>query len=345
MFLGASKISDFRKRSFVKDTGCIGCPIKCTKVNLAREGPCKGSVTEGPEYESIYALGSACSVDDPDALINADMLCDDLGLDTMSTGLTIAWAMECFEKKLIDSKGKDELKFGDYQTMLDCIRKIAYKDGDLGRLLSQGTKIASSEVGKGSAKFAMNVKGMELGGYDARVSKGQALVFSCGPRGGCHHAYGTTAWDEIAQGNLQETNGKGKFVAERARQRILFDSSPMCSFYAQVISLDLLAQLVSSTTGMEMSDEDFADIARRTATVERLFNLREGITRADDTLPERLFEDPIPQGPYEGKTITRQELEAMKDELYVTMGWDLSGVPTKETLKQLDLQAINQYLT
>lgn len=342
VFEGAPKIShpSLREKYVISDTGCVGCPIKCTKVALVQEGKYSGSLTDGPEYETLYALGSACGIDSPEAIIAADMLCDNLGLDTISTGVTIAWAMECFEKGIMDREFADgvKLSFGQEDAMIETIRRIAYKEGALGELLAEGSRKAAGRMGKGSLKYAMQSKGLELGGYDPRGSRGMAIVFACGPRGGCHHSYGIPAFLEIPQGTALQSEGKGSLVYETAILRILFDSSPLCTFYASAAPLPTLTALVASVTGIDLTVDRFKEIAQRTMIIERVFNAREGLSAKDDTLPERLLTERLPSGPNKGQIVTKEELELMKREFYEAANLDsTTGLPTASTLESLGL--------
>ncbi|MEM3387490.1 MAG: aldehyde ferredoxin oxidoreductase family protein [Nitrososphaerales archaeon] len=329
-----------RERFVVKDTGCNQCPIRCTKLTLVKDGPYAGAATDGPEYETIYAFGSACKIGDPRPIIAADMLCDDLGLDTMSTGLTIAWAMEALEKNAISKSELDglNLRFGSDEGLLNAIKKMAYRDGALGKLLSDGVREAARKVGKGSESYAMHVKGLEIGGYDPRGSKGQGLVLAAGSRGGCHHAYGVASFVEIPQGTATSAKGKGLLVKGTLRVRVMIDSSPLCAFAASRVPPPLLARLISAATGMEMQLSDLERAADRIATLERAYNAREGVRREHDTLPDRLLKEAVPDGPNKGAVLTPEELELMKTELYEAMGWDTStGIPKRSTLEALGL--------
>jgi len=332
-----------RERFVIKDTGCNQCPIRCTKVTLVKDGPYAGAVTDGPEYETIYAFGSSCKIGDPRPIIAADMLCDDLGLDTISTGLTIAWAMEAHEKGALSRSDLDglNLRFGSDEGLLIAVKKMAYRDGALGRLLSDGVREAARKVGKGSESYAMHVKGLEIGGYDPRGSKGQGLVLAAGSRGGCHHAYGVASFVEIPQGNATSAKGKGLLVKGTLRIRVIIDSAPLCAFAASRVPPPLLAKLISAATGMEMQPSDLERAADRIATLERAYNAREGVRREHDTLPERLMKEPVPDGPNKGSVVTAEELELMKTEFYESMGWDITtGVPKRSTLEALGLKDI-----
>ena len=349
VFEQAAEISypKLREKLVLKDKGCPRCPVCCTKLTLVQEGPYAGASTDGPEYETIYAFGSACGVGKPEPIVAADMMCDDFGLDTMSTGLSIAWAMENFERGIFTTKDTDglDLRFGNDEAMVQTIRRIAYKEGKLGTLLGKGVREAAEEVGRGSEKYAMHVKGLELGGYDPRGSRGQAIVLACGPRGGCHHAYGVAALVEMPSGTGLQTAGKGNLVRDLARGRILFDSAPICAFVGMRIVPPMLGQLVEAAIGIDMPTSKWLEVADRIATLERAYNAREGLTREHDTLPGRLLEDPVRSGPNKEQVVSRKELESMKNDFYQSMGWEIkTGLPSAERLRSLQLEEVAEDL-
>ena len=349
VFEHAAEISypKLREKLVLKDKGCPRCPVCCTKLTLVQEGPYAGASTDGPEYETIYAFGSACGVGKPEPIVAADMMCDDFGLDTMSTGLSIAWAMENFERGIFTAKDTDglDLRFGNDDAMIQAIRRIAYREDRLGTLLGKGVREAAEEVRRGSEEYAMHVKGLEVGGYDPRGSRGQALVLACGPRGGCHHAYGVAALVEMPSGTGLQTAGKGNLVRDLARGRILFDSAPICAFVGMRIVPPMLGQLVEAAMGIDMPTSKWLEVADRIAALERAYNAREGLTREHDTLPRRLFEDPVRSGPNKEQVVMRKELESMKSDFYQSMGWEVkTGLPSAERLRSLELEEVAEDL-
>lgn len=349
VFEQAAEISypKLREKLVLKDIGCPRCPVCCTKLTVVQEGPYAGAATDGPEYETIYAFGSACGVGKPEPIIAADMMCDNSGLDTISTGLSIAWAMESFERGILTSKDTDglDLQFGNDEAMIKAIQKIAYKDGRLGVLLGKGVRKAAEEIGQGSDRYAMHAKGLEVGGYDPRGSRGQALVLACGPRGGCHHAYGVATLAELPSGTGLQTAGKGNLVRDLARGRILFDSAPICAFVGMRVVPPMLGQLVAAATGIDLPTSRWLEVADRIAALERVYNAREGLTREHDTLPARLIEEPVRSGPNKGQVVARKELESMKDDFYRSMGWDVeTGLPSAERLRSLGLEDVAEDL-
>ena len=311
------------------------CPAICSHYVKINKGPYKGARCDGPEYETLYAFGSNCGVDKFDAIVAADQICDEFGIDTMTAGVTIGFAMECFEKGLLTLKDTDgiELRFGDDRAMIAVLKKMAAREG-FGRRLLKGTRLLSKEI-KGSEPFAMHAKGMEFGGYECRGINGQALQFAVSARGGCHHAYGLPARTETYDGTGSEIESRGRTVKAQACGRIIRDSFMACTFPGLVLTLPIIADALSAILGGPWSIEDLNQIGERIMCQERLFNMREGLTRKHDALPARLLKEPKPDGPLKGTVVP---LEALKDAYYETMGWSKkTGNPGKRALKRLDI--------
>jgi aldehyde:ferredoxin oxidoreductase len=301
------------------------CPAPCGKISLVPSGEFAGATSAGPEYETLYALGSNCGVDRFDAIIHAEQLCDELGLDTISTGGALSFAMECFERGTIGKEDTDgiELNFGQVEAMMQFIRKIAYREG-FGDLLAEGTRRASQKIGGGSESWAIQTKGLELGGFDCRGLFGQALQYALGSRGGCHHDLGIPGLAEIKTGRGKELKGKGQLLKDTLSERIAYDSAILCSFSSRILKMELLAKTLTAISGWEIKEKDLLLIAERIFTLERAFNIREGISRKEDRLPERLSLE-VP-------------LDLLLDDFYEVAGWDKnSGIPLPETLKRLEL--------
>lgn len=334
-------------RNIDKSTAPMGWPEKgracgpyCltpgTRDVEVKNGPYKGAHSD-IEWETVYAFGSTCGVDKMEAIIAAAQICDEYGIDTMSAGITIGFAMECFEKGLISQKDTDgiELRFGDDGAMVAMLKKLVNREG-FGERLAKGTRRLSEEI-RGSAAFAMHVKGLEFGGYECRGLYGQALQFAIDNRGACHHGYGLPARAEAANGTRLQVQGKGMQVKKAATTRILCDSLLFCTFPGQrLLPPELMADAVSALFGESFSVDDLNKIGERIMCQERLFNMREGITRKDDTLPARLLKEPVPDGPAKGSIVPLDEL---LDDYYRTLGWDLStGNPTDAILDQLGIE-------
>ncbi len=311
------------------------CPVPCCHYVEIKKGPYREAHCDGPEYETIYAFGSNCGVGKFDAVVAAAQICDESGLDTMSAGSTIGFAMECFEKGLIGLEDTDgiELRFGNDKAMLAMLKKIVNQEG-FGKRLAEGVKRLSEEI-KGSEAFAMQVKGMELGGYECRGLMGQALQTAIDNRGGCHHGYGIPALLEGFDGTRMQIEGKGEQVKNMATGRIIRDSIVICAFPGLIVTNTMLPDVVSSLFGEPWSVDDLNKVGMRTMCQERLFNMREGITRKDDTLPARLLNEPKPDGPTKGVVVP---LEKLTDDYYRAMGWDLStGNPGDALLDELEI--------
>jgi aldehyde:ferredoxin oxidoreductase len=313
----------------------------CREVKV-KGGPYKGAHSDF-EYETIYAFGSNCGVDRMEAIVAASQICDEFGIDTMTAGVTIGFAMECFERGLITTKETDglELRFGNDKAMIAALKKMVNREG-FGKELLKGAKRLSEEIGKGSEAFAMHAKGLELGGYECRGWNGQALQFAVSSVGGSHHAYGLPARVEIEDGTGRNIEGKGDFVRRAGTGRIILDSLITCSFLSlgppqkQIIGTKAVLEALTAVSGEPWSFQDLEQVGRRVMCQERLFNAREGLTRKDDMLPSRLLKEPKPDGPTKGEVVP---LEELKDDFYRAMGFDLStGNPPDSLLAQLGIE-------
>jgi len=310
------------------------CPSPgCREVEI-KDGPYKGARSD-VEWETVYAFGSNCGVDRMDAVIAASQICDEFGIDTMTAGVTIGFAMECFEKGLITTDDTDgiELRFGDDRAMIAALKKLAGQEG-FGTRLAQGTRDLAKEI-KGSEAFAMHAKGMEFGGYECRGLNGQALQFAIDNRGGCHHGYGLPARQEIFDGSRLDVQGKGEQVKQAAISRIVRDCLIVCTF-TPVYANPRVAEALSALFAETWTTADIQEVGTRIMCIERLFNIGEGVTRSDDTLPDRLLKEPKPDGPTKGAVVP---LEELKDDYYKAMEFDLeTGNPTAALLAKLGIE-------
>ncbi|MBA7656504.1 putative oxidoreductase YdhV [subsurface metagenome] len=326
-----------------KTVACSGCPIACEHIAKVEDGPYKDARTK-VEYESLFALGPCCGIDYMPAIIKACELCDTYGMDTMSTGVTVAWAMECYEKGIFTKKDTDglDIKFGNHEPYIKLIEKIAKREG-IGDLLAEGTKRASEKVGKGSKHFAMNVKGLECPGYDPRGLKTFALGCAVGTRGPCHNRSG--AYEADIKGwtdRFTYDKEKGKYAAERENYAATFDSFVLCKFIRGCFEdyYKEASDLYTLTTGIEMTPDELKKTGERIWNLKKAFNIREGWTRKDDTLPPRIMKDPIPEGVAKGHLIKKKDLEFLKDAYYKARGWTKDGMIPKEKLVELGLDDI-----
>ncbi|MCK5579610.1 MAG: aldehyde ferredoxin oxidoreductase family protein [Planctomycetes bacterium] len=327
-FQDASKISGetIAKKIFVKRTGCAGCFIQCGRITRTKQNE-----GEGPEFESVWALGANCGVGDLETVANAAYLCNELGMDTISTGGVLACAMELNQRKKI----KIDLKFGDGKKILKYIAKIATREG-IGNEMAEGSKRFAKKYK--SEAYAMQVKGLDLPAYDPRGSQGMGLSYATSPRGACHLKGGYMIGAEILGApkmiNRFTRTGKGSYLAEVQNQEAVIDSVIACRFATYALGAPYWARLLTAVTGITYTGEDLMTLGERIINLERLYNLREGFTCKDDTLPKRLMREKVSNGPAKGQVV---DLKPMLEEYYQFRGWDTKGVPTKEKLKELNL--------
>ena len=338
------------EKVLVSPVGCFSCPIKCGRNSEIRKGPYEGQKGEGPEYETVGTFGAMCDISDLEAITMAHYLCNDYGLDTISCGNTIAFTMECFERGILTKEDSDglEIAFGDADTMIALVHKIAKREG-IGNLLAEGTRHMAQRLGRGSERFAMNVKGLELPAYDSRGAKITGLAFATANRGGDHITAYVQAPTYLAapflvieeseiQDPLKENPEEAKVVKELEDALTVFDAAGCCKFMGLALDADEWSAIVATLTGWDFGVEEFRKTGERIYNLERAFNIREGITRADDTLPKRLLEEPLPEGPAEGQV---NNLDILLDPYYEFRGWDkATGKPTPEKLRELGLEEV-----
>jgi aldehyde:ferredoxin oxidoreductase len=343
MFEGAEKISgEYLNEHFVvKIEACSACPMRCEHIAVVPDGPYKGA-TARVEYEPTMAFGSNCGVDRLDAIIKAIELCDMYGVDAISTGMIIGFAMECYERGLINAEdtGGLELRFGNAEAMVEMVRKIAFRQ-DVGNILAEGVKRAAQAIGHGAEAFACHIKGVELTGYDIRGLKTAALGYAVSRRGADHQRHGSYGPDLDGRvDRFKADKARGKIVASDEDSYAVFDSMILCKFSRGVWSgYDEIAKVYTLVTGIQCTGAEMRQAGERINNLARLYNIREGLTRADDTLPPRIMNDPIPSGVSKGSRVTKEELDILLDGYYEARGWTLEGVPKTEKLKELGLEA------
>jgi aldehyde:ferredoxin oxidoreductase len=329
--LGAEEIADLRH---LARNSCASCSIGCEHIYKGA-----GGKKVRMEYENVFALGPLCGVSDPDAVIAASSRCDELGLDTISTGGTIAWAMECAEKGLIDAPW---LRFGDASALLRAIEEIGAREG-LGVLLANGSRAASQEIGKGSDKFAAHVKGLELPGYEPRTLQAMALGLAVNARGADHNRSG--AYEADLSGAHDRLAGGEAHVAgaiETENRAAVMDSLILCKFLRGVFEdpFPEWARLLNIVTGWDVDADELASTARRIVLAKRLFNLREGWTREEDWLPDRFLSESLELESGRTAALTPARLETMISSYYRRRGLEETGAPTSETLSELELDGL-----
>lgn len=322
----------FSRSHHVKNAHCANCTIGCEHVMSTTDGTVKGRM----EYESAFALGSLVGVMDPNSVIKASVFCDEMGMDTISAGGTIAWAMETAGAGLIDS----DLRFGNSDMVLDTLEKISNREG-IGDLLADGTRIASETVGGGSGDWAMHVKGLEMPGYEPRSLKTMALALSVSTRGACHNrssAYEADFSNRVDR--LSVDDGRGRIAMEGEDRSAVMDSLIWCKFLRKAFT-DFYAEsaeIYTNITGMNVTPEMLQEAGERINNVKKLFNIREGWTRADDTLPRRVLTEALPTGIVKGIGLGQDELDVMITSYYEARGWDEDGMIPPEKLHELGIR-------
>jgi aldehyde:ferredoxin oxidoreductase len=329
----------------VRPTGCYRCSLKCDRYSRVTEGEFAGVEVDGPEYSTAVALGTGLGIDNMAAILKGNDLANRYGMDTIDLGGVIAFAMELYQRGILSQEEADglDLEWGNYHTMLELTRRIAFREGPFADLLAHGVHVAAQEIGRGAERYAVHVKGMTPAPLDARAVKVYNFRYAVSPRGADHlriSAPGAYALDSMP---LLE-------AADRLRywERVVTvpDLMGVCKFaytyYTETPdvalhrTLDIIPDLYTAATGWTLTRDDLLQIAARVINVERAHNCRLGMTGADDTLPPRFTEDPMPAGPAKGQVY--DILEPMKEAWYTVQGWNTeTGIPTRETLEKLSL--------
>ena len=324
------------KRQIVTgNASCYACPVACGK-NTRIESPRYGTmVMEGPEFETIGLLGANCGIGDWETLGRATQICDQNGFDTMSAGVCLSLAMECFERQILTTAdtGGLELTFGNGEAAVAVLEMIASRRG-IGAILAEGVRSAAERFG--APELAIHSKGMSPGAYDPRGAKGMALTYATSSKG-AHHMFATTFGAEIAAGNRFEEEGKGELQRQQQFSMCVVDTLGVCSTMRIGLSIEDMAEALQAVSGVKHSPEELNRIAERIINLERMYNVRLGLSRKHDTLPPRFLNEVFTEGKSAGHTV---DLEPLLDEYYAVMGWDARGIPTGETLQRLGLTEI-----
>ncbi|MFW9866906.1 MAG: aldehyde ferredoxin oxidoreductase family protein [Candidatus Thorarchaeota archaeon] len=318
-----------RENFLVKNEGCYNCIIKCGR--MTNTGEMSG---KGPEYESLWALGPLTGNFDLKEITHANYLCNDYGLDTISTGGTLACVMELQQKGIINDSN---LKFGNENSLCKLIENIAFRNG-IGNELAEGSYRFSKKYK--ALNYAMQVKGMEIPAYDPRGSFGHALNYAVSSRGACHLTGFLVALEILGVPKLIDRfsiNGKSDLLFLKQNQSAVEDSLVVCKFVGYALGFEFQARFLSSLLDREVSITELITIGERIYTLERLFNIREGFTKVDDTLPSRFLETPLKEGPSEGKIVPLNQL--LRD-FYTVRQWDENGIPTDELLERLSIKRL-----
>lgn len=328
--------------------GCYSCPARCGMAHTVPDGPYAGAHSEGPEYESIWAFtGPVDSIDIP-ATVAADQICDDLGLDTISAGVCVGFAFELYEKGIITKADTDglELTYGNHGAMVELIKKIALREG-FGNILAEGTRRAAESIGKGAEHYAIHVKGLELPAYEPRGAKTMGFNYATASIG-ASHCYGYGAQDVFGAPVPRPSD---RFAEEENADLVVYNQDGaawhevgiMCTFsngWGWVESH--FGKMLAASRGIEeLADNDhLLKVGKRIITMERAFNMREGMGRKDDTLPQRMLTEPLHTSgaPGEGEMIRRQD--EFLDRYYQLRGWSKEGIPTAKELEDLGISYV-----
>ena len=328
---------------FVKNAHCANCTIGCEKVLTVGSG--SGKSTGRMEYESAFALGPLVGMGDRETVIRASHYCDSVGMDTISAGGTIAWAMECFERGILtlaDTDGLD-LRFGNADALLPCLEAIASRSGNLGSLLAEGSRIAAETVGRGSEDWAMHVKGLEMPGYEPRSLQTMALALAVSTRGACHNRSSAYEADfSNVVNRLEADTQRGMITADGEDFSAILDSLIWCKFLRKAFDdfWQESADSLSLITGWDVQPDELKRAGERINNLKKLFNIREGWTREDDTLPERTLTEPLPDGVAAGVGLSNDDLQMMVSAYYCTRGWNADGTIPDSKLAELELLSL-----
>jgi aldehyde:ferredoxin oxidoreductase len=352
-----------RVKYLIAEKACFGCPVHCSRFTLVNYGPYAGTMGEGPEYETLDAFGPMCWNPDFGTIAKANLMCNQYGLDTMSTGVTIAFAMECYEKGILSKEelGDLDLSWGNTDAIIKLIEMIAKREG-IGNILAEGVKKASEIIGKGSEKYAMHVKGLELPRQEPRSLKAFGLGHAVGNRG-ADHLYGLPTigygnyeiakryFPHLTEEDLKEfmdlSSWKHKALQLSFTEKVcaIADSLGVCKFTTAenyCFTPENLAQALTAITGIEFNEKDLLLAGERIINVERAFNAREGFSRKDDNLPKRFLEEPYAAPGFKPQIV---ELDKMLDEYYELRDWDKeTGLPSYKKLVELELKDIAEEL-
>jgi len=320
-------------------TTCFSCSIGCRNITKIKDGEFAGLEGEGPEYETLGLAGSNLAIGDIRVVMKFNHECSRMGLDTISAGNVIGWAMELYERGIItkaDTQGLD-LSFGNAATVVALPEIIAMRKG-IGDTLAEGVARASGKIGKGSERYALHCKGQEFPGYDPRGSFGMALAYATSDRGADHNRAWPVAYEAFGKMDPFTVVGKAEIVVKDQIRTSVKWSMCACDFIP--IDLPIIAELLNAATGQKYTEEDVRKIGRRIWTLTRLFNTREGFSRQHDVIPPRIYSDPLPEGNPKGKVVPKEDFGTMLTEYYKLWGWDDQGKPTRAAVEELGLASL-----
>ncbi len=346
-FEGADKLSpEFQRNLFwYRNYSCSSCPISCGKIGTITSGKYKGLTTDTIEYESVALLGANLAIDDMREVTKIGYLCDELGLDTISAGGSIGFAIEAKNKGLLNEAllKNIELEYGNVETVIKMIKNISYRESEIGNLLAEGVQRASKLI-KGSKDFAVHIKGLETPAWPPRGAPGMGLALMTADRGGCHQrafpvSYEVT--DEKWKGKTVKRlalGGKAAMVVELQNNLAALDTFIKCDFGTYGIKTETYIEILNTLTGLDYDVSSLMKLGDKIWDITRLININEGLNRKDDYLPPRFVNEPLPDGPVKGHKISKKDMDLMLDEYYSIRGWDENGIPKKEKFNKLNLE-------
>ena len=328
-----------------KNKACFACTKPCGKLFEIKDGKFKGAVLDGIEYETLYSLGGACGNADVESVARANEVCDLVGIDTISAGVTVGFAMELYQRGIITEK---DIGFPlTWENASDAVPRMCEMMGrreGFGDVLADGVRIAAQRIGKGAERYAVHTKGMEPPAYDVRGMKGHGLAYMTSTRGACHLRAGFYApelvgkfwkWEGI---DRFSPVGKGAMVATMENFMCVYDSVGLCKFSRGFFLIDKLREVIEAVTGLQFTEEELLRAGERIHTMKGDFNAREGVLRKDWLLPPRITQDPIVDGPSKGSLISIEEMNRMLDDYMAERNWSVDGVPSAEKLKELEIR-------
>jgi aldehyde:ferredoxin oxidoreductase len=322
---GSINAPTMAKEILDKNKACWNCPVACGKMSSIKEGKYAGTVVEGPEYETLFAFGGLCELADIKSIAKVNEVCDLLGLDTISAGNTIGFAMRAYELGRIQSPFP--IKFGDEEVTLKLLDMMAKREG-IGNTLADGVRMASKSLGLDD--LAVHVKGLEPPGYDPRGYNGMALSYAVGVRGADHLRSTVYAYEMRNVSDRFMVSGKAAFVKGLEDKLAVVDSMVICCFVRDAYEWEDLARLYTYATGLEMNAVQIREAGARAIDVARRFSTREGISRKDDALPRLFHETPFADGSSKAHVVVKADFERMLDEYYQARGWSSDGIPPAE---------------
>lgn len=333
-----------KERIWLRDFGCAGCPIRCSKLGVIRRGKYQGLYCDNVEYEAVGLLGSNCDISDVETLAYLNNLCDRLGLDNISAGNVLGFCMEAQERGILSPAETDgiEIKFGDAEAMTVLLNKIARREG-IGDLLANGVKATAEHLGKGAEEFAAQIKGLETPAWGPRGTVAMGLSYMTADRGGCHMRafpiqYETgEPWPKGVELTPTSTEHKPELVIWEQNYVAAEFSLVICDMGRFAIPIETYARLLAAATGIDLDVDEFVKTGERVWNMSRLYNLREKGPMREANMPKR-FQEPLPSGFCRGHHFTPEMMEALVQEYYRLRGWDEEGKPTASKLQELEIK-------